>query len=190
MNDTVEQIKDLAEDYIRTGGYSSFSFRDIAREVGIKSASVHYHFPTKSDLGVGVARRYIDFFTETLGNPEVGQPDELIRDYILLYYQSMIHSDKMCLCTVLSVERETLTEELREEVRAFFELNLGWLGRVSARHLNKKHTSAAATQMASLILSTLQGAMIGSRALENLDYFKSASRSLYSSLFNKNIRFI
>jgi hypothetical protein len=30
---------DLAEDHIRNAGYGGFSFRDLAAEIGIKSAS-------------------------------------------------------------------------------------------------------------------------------------------------------
>ena len=30
-------------------GYNGFSFRDVAAEVGIKSATIHYHFPTKAE---------------------------------------------------------------------------------------------------------------------------------------------
>ena len=46
-----EALLKVAEDKVRKGGYNNFSFREIANEVGIKSASVHYHFKTKADLG-------------------------------------------------------------------------------------------------------------------------------------------
>ncbi len=57
-----EQILDAAERMARTGGYNAFSFREIAKEVGIKAASVHYHFPGKQDLGAAIAKRYTDRF--------------------------------------------------------------------------------------------------------------------------------
>src|SRR6478752_8675700 len=40
---------DLAESHMRVAGYAGFSFRDLAAEIGIKSASVHHHFPTMSN---------------------------------------------------------------------------------------------------------------------------------------------
>ena len=49
-NATKTKIMDTAEGFIVQGGYNAFSFRDIAEAVGIKSASVHYHYPTKADL--------------------------------------------------------------------------------------------------------------------------------------------
>ena len=39
-------------------GYTGLNFRDLAEEVGIKAASMYYHFPSKADLGAAVARRY------------------------------------------------------------------------------------------------------------------------------------
>ena len=35
-----------------TSSAASFSFADLEAAVGIRKASVHYHFPTKADLGV------------------------------------------------------------------------------------------------------------------------------------------
>jgi TetR/AcrR family transcriptional repressor of nem operon len=58
MNETAERLMDLAEARIREAGYRGFSFRDLAAEIGIKSASVHHHFPTKAGMAAAVARRY------------------------------------------------------------------------------------------------------------------------------------
>jgi AcrR family transcriptional regulator len=63
-----EEILDVAERMARTGGYNGFSFREIAKAVGIKAASVHYHFPTKDELGAAVARRYTERFLATPGD--------------------------------------------------------------------------------------------------------------------------
>lgn len=62
-----EQLLDIAEGMIRLGGYNSVSFRTLAEMAGIKSASVHYHFPTKEDLGSALAERYTDKFLSALG---------------------------------------------------------------------------------------------------------------------------
>jgi AcrR family transcriptional regulator len=60
VNETAEQLMCLAEAHIRDAGYGGFSFRDLAAELGIKSASVHHHFPTKATMAAAVARRYRD----------------------------------------------------------------------------------------------------------------------------------
>ena len=58
-SETAEQILDLAETLIQTRGYSAFSYQDIADDLGIRKASIHYHFPSKTDLGVAVVDRYM-----------------------------------------------------------------------------------------------------------------------------------
>ena len=45
-----DEILEVGQELIQTVGYDGFSYRDIADRVGIKSASVHYYFPAKTDL--------------------------------------------------------------------------------------------------------------------------------------------
>jgi|SRR6516162_5011880 AcrR family transcriptional regulator len=59
-SETAEQSMDLAEAHIRNARYGSLSFRDLAAEIAIKSASVHHHFPTKATMAAAVAPRYGD----------------------------------------------------------------------------------------------------------------------------------
>jgi len=68
MNERASQIIDTAIKMIREGGYHSFSFRQIATELGIKSASIHYHFPSKEDLGVAVMVRYTEIVVDAIAD--------------------------------------------------------------------------------------------------------------------------
>lgn len=58
MTDTKDNILDTMQALIQTRGYSAVSYQDIAAELGIRKASIHYHFATKSELGVAVVERY------------------------------------------------------------------------------------------------------------------------------------
>ena len=60
MSETAERLMELAEARIRGAGYRGFSLRDLAAEIGIKSAGVRHHFPIGA--GVAVARRYRERF--------------------------------------------------------------------------------------------------------------------------------
>jgi TetR/AcrR family transcriptional repressor of nem operon len=62
-----ERILAAAERRIRAAGYNVVSFREIAAEVGVKSASVHCYFPQKQGLGAVLVRRYSQIFTAELG---------------------------------------------------------------------------------------------------------------------------
>ena len=70
---------DLGRGTYPHAGYGGFSFRDLAAEISIKSASVHHHFPTKATMTAAVARRYGDrLLAESLGArmraPEMPSP--------------------------------------------------------------------------------------------------------------------
>ena len=71
IRDTREEIIDLAEDLIRQNGYNAFSYSDIAAMLEVRPAAIHYHFPSKSDLGVAVIERELrqTHLAEELGMP-------------------------------------------------------------------------------------------------------------------------
>ena len=56
-NDTGKKIIDLGELFLLRQGYNGFSYADIAVSLGIKNAAIHYHFPSKCDLGLAVIER-------------------------------------------------------------------------------------------------------------------------------------
>jgi TetR/AcrR family transcriptional repressor of nem operon len=101
MSDIKTGILDAAERRIQLGGFGGFSFREIAADVGIKSSSVHYHFPTKEDLTAAVVRRwaeetakYIDAGLEKDANP--------IRVWSNAFRGTALSEERMCPCTVLA----------------------------------------------------------------------------------------
>src|ERR1700750_2772650 len=75
ISDVKTAIMDAAERRIRLGGFGGFSFREIAADVGVKSSSVHYHFPTKEDLAAAVVRRYEDWVLEQIDKGLARNPD-------------------------------------------------------------------------------------------------------------------
>ncbi|WP_257998927.1 TetR/AcrR family transcriptional regulator [Fischerella thermalis] len=46
--DTRTQILDTAQDLIQRVGVNAMSYQDISEAVGIRKASIHYHFPSKA----------------------------------------------------------------------------------------------------------------------------------------------
>ena len=49
LNDTAHKILDVAEHFTQSLGFNAFSYKDIQENVGIKTSSIHYYFPTKTD---------------------------------------------------------------------------------------------------------------------------------------------
>ncbi len=169
-NEKAEEILDVAERLARAGGYGGFSFRDLAKAVGIKSASVHYHFPSKEDLGVALTRRYTDRFLERLGDPVTGDPSDRIHDYVAAFRKSLVEDGLMCLCGLFGAEIDDLPAGVAVETRRFFERNRDWLVAVLERHPDQVDANAYESAALDLI-ARLQGAMILSRSLSEPSLF-------------------
>lgn len=167
-----EQILQEAENRIREEGYNSVSFRDLAAAVGIKSASVHYHFPTKEDLGEAVADRYTDAFISALGDPKQKLDEGInpIEYYISMFRYALREDKKMCLCGLLGAERDGLPETVKAATKRFFKRSIEWL--VSALSLVSTMTPEQAQTKALQLISQMQGALMLSRVLEDDSAFE------------------
>jgi AcrR family transcriptional regulator len=49
---THDSLIELTDTLIQQNGYQGFSYADLADGLGIRKASIHYHFQTKTDLGL------------------------------------------------------------------------------------------------------------------------------------------
>jgi len=171
------QILEAAEKMVREGGYNAFSFREIATAVGIKSSSVHYHFPTKADLGAVVASYYTDKFIDYLGTPEAIIQDgkDPIDIYIKAFRDGLIKDKCMCLFGMLGAEAKGLPLEVATQTKVFFERNIEWLAQAYALKGEKENAEAKAIQA----ISILEGAMIISNVMNDIDAFDQATALLY-----------
>ncbi len=176
---TQTRILDAAEARIRRYGYHGFSFRDIATDVGIRSASVHYHFPTKEDLGTQVMRRYSARFLHRLGDPkEAAQaPHNLLKRYIEGFQKLLVEDKMMCLYGILGAEICALPAPVRDEVKRFGEDHIKWLKTVY-RRLNPGQKKKTSKTKALCLLASLEGALIAARAAEDTKYFERIASEL------------
>ena len=168
-----EALLKAAEHKVRIGGYDNFSFRELANEVGIKSASVHYHFPTKADLGAELASQYTDAFLAALGDPDAIHADgkNPIEAYTRLFHHALTTDNKMCLCGLLGAQGESLPDKVRTQVTRFFDENLAWL-----KHAHTLNGEDDPEYAAITTISLLQGAMMISKALDDHRHFERATK--------------
>lgn len=170
MKDTAERLMDLAETHIRNAGYGGFSFRDLAAEAGIKSASVHHHFPTKSMMAAAVARRYADRFFAAIGQQEDERAEDVVAAYRAACKASFKRAGQMCLFGVLSAEAGGLSPEIAHEILTFFKRCIEDL----SQRLGGPDAKARAFQ----IMATLQGGMMLARIYQDIEAFDRAADSL------------
>ena len=54
---TPERILDVAEGLLQARGYNGFSYADVAGELRITRAALHYHYRGKAELGEALTER-------------------------------------------------------------------------------------------------------------------------------------
>lgn len=164
MSDRRDAILDVAERLIRSHGYSGFSFREVAGEVGIKSASVHYHFPTKPNLAAAVAKRYRERFAIALECAET-QGTDRVSAWRELFHQALKQDRLMCVCGILAAEGDSLPPEVSREAHAFIQFGIS--------SLNEAEPGQGVR-----ILSQLEGAMLIARSAGDPGIFDEATVNL------------
>ena len=182
---TASRILDIAERLVQTRGFNSFSYADIATELGITKASLHYHFPGKAELGYALITRYDARFSGALEEIDRGLPDARAKlEAYADLYAGVLRGERMCMCGVLAAEFQTLPEPMRDEVIRFFDENLRWLTDLLEQGEADGSLSfrGRAQDVAQGILSTLEGAMLVARPYGDLTRFDAAKNQLLAGL--------
>jgi TetR/AcrR family transcriptional regulator, transcriptional repressor for nem operon len=184
-NNTAQQTLEVAERLVQVRGFNGFSYADVATELHITKASLHYHFPGKAELGEALIARYSARFADALEriDRETTDARAKLEAYVSIY-SGVLRANRMCLCGILAAEYETLPTSMRDAVTRFFENNEAWLTNVIAQgqadgRLSVRVTASDASQM---ILNGLEGAMLLARTHGGLTRFQSSARQLLDTL--------
>jgi len=181
---TQQQILNTAERLVQMHGFNGFSYADIAQEVGITKASLHYHFSTKAELGRSLIGRYHqNFFAALNAIDEDADAADKLRQYTHLYAQ-VLKEKRMCLCGMLAAEFVTLPKGMKEGVKRFFDANERWLAHVleSGRKVKQLTFDASATEVARTVIGSLEGAMLVARSYGSTARFLATTDWLLAEL--------
>jgi TetR/AcrR family transcriptional repressor of nem operon len=182
--DRASDIMDVAERLVQSRGFNGFSYADVARELGITKAALHYHFPGKAELGAALISRYTSRFDDALADIDArpgGAPGKL-EAYACLYLH-VLTDDRMCLCGMLAAELNSLSRSIRDGVVRFFDANEAWLAHVldEGRQAGTLNFDGPPPQAARMILSAFEGAMLVARTYGNPVRFQTAAGQMLAS---------
>jgi TetR/AcrR family transcriptional repressor of nem operon len=174
----------VAERLAQTRGFNGFSYADIASELGVTKASLHYHFATKAKLGCALITGYRERFNAGLADIEAryDTPQRLSR-YVQLY-ESVLVLDRMCLCGMLAAEYSGLPLPMQRELRRFFDENEQWLERNLEQGRTKGQLTfhGAPLDLARALTAVLEGAMLLARSYQEPERFAAAARYMLDAM--------
>jgi len=183
--DSARRILDVAERLVQTRGFNGFSYADIAEALDVTKASLHYHFPSKADLGRRLIERYEQAFLAVLKGIDAtgAAPREKLTRYVRIY-ADVLRDNRMCLCGMLASDYATLPKAMKEDVRHFFDENEQWLVAVleQGRKSGALEFKGAPLDLARVIVGSLEGAMMLARSYGEPARFDTAAERLIASL--------
>ena len=182
---TSQQILDIAQRLVQTRGFNAFSYADIAEALHVTKASLHYHFTTKADLGVGLIERYekrVEGALADIDRSGAGAAEK-IRAYVRIYSE-VLRDDRMCLCGMLAAEFATLPKPMQSALDRYFGRNDDWLAAVleQGRAEGTLRFSGSSADMAQFLIGSLEGAMMLARSHGGMARFDAATRRLLAEL--------
>ena len=183
--DTAERALDAAERLVQVRGFNGVSYADIAGELGVTKAALHYHFTSKAELGEALIDRYTQRFETALGAIDEGSGDA--RSKISAYaaiYLDVLRQQRMCLCGMLAAEYQTLPGQMQQAVVRFFDLNETWLEHVldQGRQDGTLRHHGSDRKAAQVVIGTLEGAMLVARMHDDPGRFEAATDQVLADL--------
>ncbi|WP_287280213.1 TetR/AcrR family transcriptional regulator [Okeania sp. SIO2G5] len=170
---TATRILDVAQEMVRSRGYSAFSYADISKEVGIRKASIHYHFPSKDELVKALVKRYRERIVRAC--ELIAQSDNSLNEQMMQFvalYQNGLDSNQICLCAMLAADFAVLPQAVQDEIRAFFQDAEAWLTTLlqNGDDAGLWVCRPSAQQEAKALIAMLQGAQLLARSSEDQTY--------------------
>lgn len=166
-------------------GYNGFSYADVAAELGVTKASLHYHFPGKAELGQALVERYAARFGQALEEIDArdGDASAKLAAYARIY-ANVLREKRMCLCGMLAADYDMLPEAMRDAVLRFFDDNEAWLEEVfeQGQAEGSLRLDGSPREAARALVGGLEGALLISRPYDDPIRFETAAARLLTSL--------
>ncbi|MEY8759090.1 TetR/AcrR family transcriptional regulator [Chryseobacterium tongliaoense] len=184
---TKEKILAVASELLSDNGFNAFSFQDISNVIGIKTSSIHYYFPTKADLIVGIInysqRQQNDLF-ETIKRKSPNKKLSMLIDF----YVDLAQKGKMCPIVSISSDMNNIDEQIKFELIKFYDFMVAWLAAVLEEGINTNHfvSNQSPTNKSTEILNILAMLPILSRLGKGPESFTRIKQSIKDDVVNKD----
>lgn len=162
---TYDKILSFTDTLIQQRGFLGFSYADLEKEVGIKKASIHHHFPGKTDLGLAYCEYKIGVFAQldaTLKNIAPG--GQRLKAY-LDAFASCADREEMCGVYAMLSDSHQFSLELQEAVSRLAKAEIQILEEVldSGQKCGEIRATAPPDELAVIVCSALKGALLLNR---------------------------
>jgi len=181
---TREAIIEQADYLIRDKGYNAFSYSDLSKAIGIKNASIHYHFPSKSDLGIAVVQKHLQGLAELRQEKKGLSPLEQLEAFFSIYTKAK-SNQKICLVGALATDFHTIEENVQAHLKVLADQVLNWVTEILVLGLQQGvfHFTIEPRTKAMLIISNML-AIVQLIRLTQIEDFERVKAAIIFELTN------
>ena len=172
MKDTKKELIKLGDKYLKERGFNAFSYHDMARQVGVKTAAIHYHFPFKKDLAIAIIQYNIAELEALKLKIKTQSESDKLRS-LLDHFTDLQDDHQVCIQSALLNDWNTLEVDIQKELKRYNKEFLNLLQEILQSGLSKgafKFNEPVRTQ-ALLILTNLMSAVQLSRIHGKEDFW-------------------
>jgi TetR/AcrR family transcriptional regulator, transcriptional repressor for nem operon len=182
--DTRQSILDSAETLILTRGYNGFSYKDIADVVGIRKASIHYHFPSKETLGAAFVDGYFHRFVQWREQVDHLTVAQKLAAFLEMLQRVSNNAEKICPMGMLAAEYPTLPKSVQDSLRRLLGAMDQWLVQVMAQGQAEGYLrpEPEAPVMAKVMINAMSGSMKMARVFQDVDQLEQVFHALKSMI--------
>jgi TetR/AcrR family transcriptional regulator, lmrAB and yxaGH operons repressor len=179
--DTRARMISAAIGLLQRNGLAAMSFTDVLAESGAARGAIYHHFPGgKQQLALEAARRNAEDIRGYLNALPADNPRAVMQGFLDSVRPVVQASARGggCAIAAVTVDGGTAVQDqaaLRDTADAAF---TGWTSELAAKLTQAGMASPRATELASLMIATLEGAHILCRAARSIAPFDSAATAL------------
>ena len=157
-------------------GLQATSFSEVLQLTGAPRGSIYHHFPHGKDQLIGAAvdlagTRALDLLDRVEGSP----PEEVTEFFLGMWRALLSHTHCGAGCSVLAVTVATDSPDLLAQSGAVFR---SWRGRLAELLEQGGLTAHEAKRFATTLVAASEGAVVLSRAEQDMEAFELVSEQL------------
>lgn len=167
MDNRKSQIIELALRLIQQKGYVAFSYDDLAKQLGVTKASIHYHFEKKEDLGIAVCEKIQQNLRSVFASINQHPTLEEKYEHYVSERSGLLHANEICAIASLQTDFESLPASLQDRLKELSQMELSFLSKIlkEASEEGRIRQFEELDEVAITILCCLKGAFQYDRVL-------------------------
>lgn len=172
---TYDQILILADKLIQQRGFLGFSYLDLEKIIGIKKASIHHHFPKKTDLGLAYCIYKANIFDQ-LNTHICSMPPGMLRlKSYLEAFSGCAERGEMCGIYAMLSDYYQFSPDLQKAVSQLAKKEILILENIldSGQKNGEINLIAPPGELAVIVCSALKGALMLNRTSNDNTYTSS-----------------